>query len=198
MRNLLFLVLVCFLTTNIQAQSKKDIRLYKIKGVTETTVVYEGGKEVANYRSEVKKFDKEGNVIENVTYNRDGSVRRKEAAKYSGKDKIEEVAQDVNNQKKSDNDEDDNDKYKHITWKYNSNGDKTEEIWYNEKGAVIKKIVFAYNARGDRQSEITYDAAGKVQKKIVYTYDAKGLRTDKKVYGPGDVLQKHIKYTYNY
>lgn len=198
MRNLLLLALVCLFATNIQAQSKKDIRLYKIKGVTETTLVYEGGKEVANYRSEVKKFDKEGNVIENVTYNRDGSVRRKEAAKYSGKDKIEEVAQDVNNQKKSDNDEDDNDKYKHITWKYNSNGDKTEEIWYNEKGAVIKKIVFAYNARGDRQSEITYDAAGKVQKKIVYTYDAKGLRTDKKVYGPGDVLQKHIKYTYNY
>jgi hypothetical protein len=198
MRNLFIAVLVCCFAAGVSAQSKKDIRLYKIKGVTETTVVYEGGKEVANYRSEVKKFDKEGNTIEDITYNRDGSVRRKEAAKYSGKDKVEEVAQDVNNQKKNDDEDDDGGKYKHITWKYNTTGDKTEEVWYNEKGGVIKKIVFTYNARGDRQSEITYDAAGKVTKKIVYTYDAKGLRTDKKVYGPGDVLQKHIKYTYSY
>lgn len=198
MRTLLLFMLCCTLTVSVAAQSKKDIRLYKIKGVTETTVVYENGKEVANYRSEVKKFDKDGNTTEDITYNRDGSVRRKEAAKYSGKDKIEEVAQDVNNQKKGDNDEDDDSRYKHITWKYNTGGDKTEEVFYNEKGGVIKKVVFTYNAKGDRLSEITYDGTGKLVKKVVYTYDAKGLRTDKKVYGPGDVLQKHVKYTYTY
>ncbi|MCU0432280.1 MAG: hypothetical protein MUC87_02360 [Bacteroidia bacterium] len=198
MRLITSLVLSCLLAVAVSAQSKKDIRLYKIKGVTETTVVYEGGKEVANYRSEIKKFDKEGNTIENITYNRDGSVRRKEAAKYSGKDKVEELVQDVNNQKKNDEDNDDGAKYKHTTSKYNSTGDKTEEVWYNEKGAVIKKELYTYNARGDRLTETTYDAAGKVTRKTVYTYDAKGLKTDKKVYGPGDVLQKHVKYTYSY
>jgi lipopolysaccharide export LptBFGC system permease protein LptF len=198
MRAITSLLLACFFALAASAQSKKDIRLYKIKGVTETTVMYEGGKETANYRSEVKKFDKDGNTIENITYNRDGSVRRKEAAKYVGKDKVEELVQDVNIQKKADDDNDDGAKYKHTTSKYNSNGDKTEEIWYNEKGAVIKKELYTYNARGDRLTETTYDAAGKVTRKIVYTYDAKGLKTDKKVYGPGDVLQKHVKYTYTY
>ncbi|MCA6363177.1 MAG: hypothetical protein IM638_09065 [Bacteroidetes bacterium] len=197
MRLITSLLLACLFTLTATAQSKKDIRLYKIKGVTETTIIYEGGKETANYRSEVKKFDKDGNTIENITYNRDGSVRRKEAAKYVGKDKVEELSQDVNIQKKNDDDNEDA-KYKHTTSKYNTNGDKTEEIWYNEKGAVLKKELYTYNARGDRLTETTYDAAGKVTRKIVYTYDAKGLKTDKKVYGPGDVLQKHVKYTYTY
>lgn len=189
-------VVVCFfLFIQLNAQSKKDIRLYKIKELTENTVLYENGKQVASYKSEITKFDKEGNTIENITYNSDGTIRRKEAAKYSGKNKIEELVQVVNNTKKAD-EENTNEKYKHTTSKYNSNNDKTEEVWYDEKGSIIKKETIAYNSRGDRLFEITYDGSGKIIQKIAYGYDAKGLRTEKKVFDSNDALIKHVRYTY--
>jgi hypothetical protein len=184
--------------SNLNAQSKKDIRLYKIKEMTETTVLYENGKQTVTYKSELKKFDKEGNTVENITYNSDGSIRRKEASKYSGKNKVEELVQDVNTTKKDHSEEESTGKYKHNTTKYNSNDDKTEEIWYDEKGTVIRKITYAYNSKGDRLVEITYDGAGKMTQKIVYGYDVKGLRTEKKVYVAGDILVKHVRYTYTF
>lgn len=193
-RFILMFVLICS-TATLSAQSRKQIKELKIKSMTETTVLYNDGKETATYKSEYKTFDKEGNTLTSIEYNQDGSVRRKESAKYSGKNKIEEVTE--NGTGKSEED-DAPKKYKKLTWKYNEKGDKTEEVEYNAAGTVIKRTVYAYNKNGDRTTEMVFDEAGKMTKKIVYSYDSKGLRTEKKIYGPGDVLVKHIKYTYTY
>ncbi|CAN5331065.1 hypothetical protein BH09BAC5_BH09BAC5_26480 [soil metagenome] len=196
-RTLSILGLLFFFATSLFAQSKKQIKELKIRSTTETVVTFKEGKEVSNYKSAYSVYDKDGNTISDISYNADGSVKRKETTKYAGKDKTEEIVERPNGG--SDNSTDDGPKkYKKTTWKYNAAGDKTEEVEYDAAGNVIKKTTFAYNSKGDRLFEMEYDSAGKMTKKIAYGYDTKGLKTEKKIFGPGDVLEKETKYTYTY
>jgi hypothetical protein len=197
MKNLLLFIAALFSVATISAQSKKEIKELKIKSVTETTILYKDGKESSSYKSQYKTFDKEGNTLTDTEYNPDGSMRRKETSKYSGKEKIEEIVE-VGTKAGSSDDENGPKKYKKTTWKYNDKGDKLEEVEYDASGAVIKKVTYAYNGKGDRTFEVEYDGSGRLTKKVAYGYDAKGLKTEKKVYGPNDVLLKHVKYTYTY
>jgi hypothetical protein len=192
-RGIFLLTFSFLLASSAFAQSRKQIKELKIKSETETTILYKDGKETVTYKSEYSTFDKEGNTLTQIEYNQDGSVKRKETNKYAGKEKSEEIIEHPGSS--SDNDQK---KYKRTTWKFNSSGDKTEEVEYDAAGNVTKKTTYAYNAKGNRLFEVEYDGAGKMIKKTAYSYDNKGLRTEKKVYGPGDVLEKHVKYTYTY
>lgn len=186
--------LLAFISLTLNAQSKKQIKEMKIKSCTETTVLYIEGKESATFKSAFSTFDKDGNTTEEIQYNQDGSVKRRESAKYAGKNKTEEVV-DSRGEKDT---EGNKNNYRKTTYKYNANGDKTEETDYDAAGNVVKRTTYAYTKSGDKQFEVIYDGSGKLVKKIVYGYDNKGLRTSKSTYGPGDVLQKMVKYTYGY
>ncbi len=188
-------LLFCIAVVSLSAQSKKQIKELKIKSCTETTTVYENGKETS-YKSGYSSFDKEGNTTEEVEYNQDGSVKRRETAKYSGKNKIEEVV-DERGDKDKDVSSGGKD-YKKTTYKYDGDGDKIEEVDYDEKGNVLKKTTYSYNKNKDKLFEVVYDGKGALIKKIAYGYDAKGLKVSKTTYGPGDVIQKVVKYTYGY
>jgi len=196
MRITLFLSTV-LLSSVLSAQSKKDVKTYKIKSVTENVTSYEGGKETT-WKSEYRTFDKNGNTTEHSQFNPDGTVKQKELKKFNAKGEvIEEIVVEGKNAGKS-ADEEDAGKYKHALYKYNSDGDETEDLRYDEKGNVIKMTVTVYNAKGDKISETTNDASGKTIRKITYAYDSKGLKTERNVYGPGDKLLKKHKYTYSY
>lgn len=179
---------------HLSAQSKKQIKEYKIKSCTETTVLYTDGKESATFKSAFMSFDKEGNTTEEIQYNQDGSVKRRETAKYAGKNKTEEVV-DTRGDKDVDGSKNN---YRKTTYKYNANGDKTEETDYDAAGNVVKRTTYAYTKSGDKQFEVIYDGSGKLVKKFVYGYDNKGLRISKSTYGPGEVLIKMVKFTYGY
>lgn len=188
-----FSLLFCLILCSLSAQSKKLIKELKIKNCTETTVLYEGGKETSTYRSGFRTFDKEGNTTEDTEYNVNGTVKRKETTKYSGKNKTEEVVDT-----RGDTEPNTPKTYKKSTYKYDKDGDKIEEVDYDVNGAVIKKTTFAYNKNKDKLFEIVYDASGKLIKKTAFGYDKKGLKISKTTYGPGDVLIKMVKYTYGY
>ena len=194
MKNILFLFTVVLLScTSLSAQSRKLLKELKVKNCTENTTLYENGKETT-YKSGYRAFDKEGNTIEDTEYNADGSVKRRETAKYSGKDKIEEVVD-----QRGDKDASSAGKlYKKTTYKYDKDGDKTEEVDYDEKGNVIKKTTFVYNKNKDKLFEVVYDGSGRQTKKIAYGYDSKGLKVSKTTYAPGDVIVRVVKYTYGY
>jgi YD repeat-containing protein len=193
MRSLVVFILA-LISVSVSAQSKKQIKEMKIKSCTETTVLYTEGKETATFKSAFSAFDKEGNTTEEIQYNQDGSVKRRETAKYAGKNKTEEVVDS-----RGDKDTEGNKtNYRKTTYKYNANGDKTEETDYDAAGNVVKRTTYTYTKSGDKQFEVIYDASGKLIKKIVYGYDVKGLRISKSTYGPGDVLIKMVKYTYGY
>ncbi len=189
----LFTVVILAVTT-LSAQSRKQVKEWRIKSMTETTVVYKDGKETVTYKSQYKVFDKYGNTTQDVEYGQDGSVKRKETTTYTGdgEEKTEEVIE------RSAPGTSAQPKYERKTWKYNEKGDETEEVEYDAGGNVIKKITYAYAKSGNRMFEMEYDGAGNLLKKTAYGYDSKGLRTEKKIFGPGDVLLKHVKYTYTY
>ena len=192
-RFLSLLTVSFFIASSLFAQSKKQIKELKIKSMTETSILYKDGKEVSSYKSEYSTFDKEGNTTSAIEYNVDGTVKRRETTKYAGKEKVEEIVEHP-----SANSGDGQKKYKKTTWKYNSSGDKTEEVDFDAAGNIIKKTTYAYNSKGERVFEMEYNRTGKLIKKSAFSYDKKGLKTEKKVYGPGDVLEKHVKYTYTY
>ncbi|TND07633.1 MAG: hypothetical protein FD123_3185 [Bacteroidetes bacterium] len=189
--------ILLFAFSPVLAQSKKEIKSYKIKTMIETVTSSNSGKETS-YKAEYRAFDKEGNTTEHTEYNADGSIKRKELNKFNSKgDKVEEIIIDKTGGKLTVAEEDDG-KYKHATYKYNNNGDETEDARYDQKGALIKKTVITYNSKNNKTSEITTDATGKTIRKITYAYDSKGLKTEKLVYGPGDQLLKKHKYSYTY
>jgi hypothetical protein len=192
MKQTLLLMVVLLFTAKVGAQSRKQAKEYKIKSTTETTTLFENGKEGVTYKSSYKAFDKDGNVIEEVDYNKDGSTRKRVRTKYAGKEKSEEIVE--NNKSAKDNSEDP--KYSRTTWKHNGNGDKVEETQYDQAGNIIQRTTFTYNSKGEKLMELTMDASGKIIRKEIYVYNAKGLKTEKKIYGPNDTLIKVIKYTY--
>ncbi len=187
-------LLFCSAVVSLSAQSRKNLKELKVKNCTENTTIYEGGKETVTYKSGFRTFDKEGNTIEDTEYNQDGTVKRKETAKYAGKEKIEEVVDERGDKEAGSPGK----TYKKTTYKYNADGDKTEEVEYDAAGSVIKKTTYTYNKNKDKQFEVVYDGTGRQTKKTVYGYDAKNLKISKSVYGPGDVLLKLVKYTYGY
>jgi hypothetical protein len=188
-------LLLCTLAVSLSAQSRKQIKENKIRNCTENTTIFEDGKATATYKSGFRVFDKDGNTTEDTEYNQDGSVKRKETAKYAGKNKIEEVVDERGDKEKNNNTPN---TYKKTTYKYDGDGDKVEEVEYDAAGAVVKKTTYVYNKNKDKQFEMVYDGTGKLIKKTVYGFDSKGLKISKSVYGPNDVLLKQVKYTYGY
>jgi len=188
-------LLFCIAAVSLSAQSKKLLKELKVENCTENTTVYENGKE-STYKSGYRVFDKDGNTTEDTEYNADGSVKRKETAKYSGKNKTEEIVDERGDKEKDPSSA--GKVYKKTTWKYDSDGDEIEQAEYDEKGNLTKKTTYAYNKKKDKLYEVVYDGKGALIKKIAYGYDAKGLKVSKTTYGPGDVVQKVVKYTYGY
>ena len=56
--------------------------------------------------------------------------------------------------------------------KYNSLGEKSEEIIYGSDLKITKKHVFSYNNQGLKTEKKTYDAGNKLisSKKYIYSY----------------------------
>jgi hypothetical protein len=176
------------------AQSKKLIRLNKIKSATEHTTKMVDGKELS-YKSTYWTFDtKTGETTEKTEFFPDGSVRKKSVTKYDSKENIiEETEFSV-----KDKTPDDGSRNTKTTYKYNSSNDKTEEVQYDGSGKVLKRIVFSYNANGNKTMEVKYDGENKLLKKEVFTYDKKGLKLEHKIYDSENVLLETRKFTYGY
>ena len=78
------------------AQSKKDVKKLKIKASTTVVTETVDGNEKSRTDS-YQKFDNAGNVIELVEYNKDGSIKKKEAHTYNkNNDVVEEIVFDEN------------------------------------------------------------------------------------------------------
>ena len=138
------------LTLTSFSQSKKEVKKLGIKSsVTVVTESIEGKEKTRTDMSQ--KFDKNGNVIELIEYNKDGSIKKKEAQTYNKNNDITEelIFDEKGNLKKK------------ITTEYNSNKDKTFETTSDANGKLLEKTQHGYNAKGDRSYEITMDEKGR-------------------------------------
>ena len=188
---LLFVVAFCISIFSF-SQSKKDVKNYKIKSLTEWITVTENGKEI-KYKDAFTSWDKNGNVTEKTEFNRDGTIKKKETAAFdSNGNKIAETLFDPKTPgEKADRNE-------RFTYKYDINDNKIEEVEYDPNIKVLSKKVNSYNAYGQKTVEMTYDGSGKLIKKSVYAYNSKGLRVEKKDYSSENILQAVKTYVYTF
>jgi uncharacterized lipoprotein NlpE involved in copper resistance len=176
------------------AQSSKKVKNFRIKSTTEWVTFFNGDEKSEPKKDTYTAFDKEGNTIEKIEYNKDGSIKKRETAVYDSKGNLIE---ETKFESKSDKESKDN-STKKVTYKYNASNDKIEEVFMDADGIITKKIVYTYNRNGDKTVELTMDASSKVLKKSIYTYDAKGLKFERKNYNGENVLESIKKYEYTY
>lgn len=142
------------------SQSKKDVRKNNIKSVTEVITEYENGKE-STHNDVSKKFDKNGAVIQEINYDKNGVLKEKILTKNNKEgDKIEEAYFDANGKQ-----------FERFTYKYNDSGEKTEEIKYDAKNVLISKSVYTINKNGLKTEKKTYDTKGKLIQVKKYMYE---------------------------
>jgi predicted mannosyl-3-phosphoglycerate phosphatase (HAD superfamily) len=156
------LSLIILFTVSVSAQSKKDIRNNKIVSELCTISVTENGKDIS-YKDSYTVYDKNGNIVEQTEFNRDGSIKFKEINKYDAKkNKIEKTEY-------SDKDK----KTIKTTYGYNANDDKVMETEYDNTGAIYRQSVFLYNNKGFKTEKRTIDGNKKLIAIKKYIYSAR-------------------------
>ncbi len=181
------------------SQSKKEVKKNKIKSISEFISVMENGKPVS-YQLSYIVFDKNGNTIENIEYNKDGSLKKKETCKYdSDNNKMEETCYSKKESKEPKSNSENKVENTKTVYKYNANKDRIEDCEYDgTSGKLIRKQVYSYDKKGNKCLEETYNDENKLTKKIVCTFNNKGLKTKKEHYNEKGDLEVTKKYVYEF
>lgn len=194
MKFIISLGFILMLSVSGYSQSTKKVKNFRIKSTTEWITMFNDNEKSEQRKDVYIAFDKDGNTIEKTEYNKDGSIKKREISKYDNKGNLLEES---NYEAK--HDKENKDSYnKKVSYKYNTNNDKTEENVFDSEGKLIKKTVYTYNRNGDKSAEVTMDSSGKVLKKAIYTYDSKGLKSEKKTYNGENTLESVKKYEYTF
>jgi hypothetical protein len=153
----IILIFIVFSFLVLYSQSKKEVKKFKIKSVIVSETI--GTKTVFESKT---VFDKNGETMEEVNYNKDGEVKSTHKFKRNSEgDVIEETEYDSKNALKE-----------RREVKYNSMGEKSEEYFYGADSKLIKKHSFTYNKFGLKTERKVFDASNKLiaLKKYQYTY----------------------------
>lgn len=193
MKNLIIL-LIFIVGTGFSgySQSKKLLRTYGITKKTETVVKYKDGKAEDPYVSEVEMYDKNGEWIERIDYEKDGAIKKREVRKYQKGILVEEIQdkpQEKDGSGKSSS-------YKHRVYVYNKKLDLMEEMDMSRKGEVKQKETYTYNKYGDVDTRIKTDKDGKQESIENYTYDKKGFKDERRTLSTAGELLEVKSYSY--
>ncbi len=149
----ILIALVC-LSVFATAQGKKTIRKFSIKKETET--VTEG---TTTYKDGYVIYNNNGNPIEEVKYNKDGTIKKKTTSKYDKNNKIIEEQHYEGNKF-----------IKKKIFTYNAFEEKTEELTYDAANQLVKKELYKYDKKGLKIEKKIFDGVGNLQQTHIYTY----------------------------
>lgn len=162
-KNYIFLLLNVFLLLNFQSafsQKKKSIKKLNLKSVTESVISVEEGKS-KTLKDSYTGFDKNGNVLSEIKYNADGSIRKKTMNKYDEEgNKTEEAEYNGSGKLIS-----------KIVNTYNAKGDKSTEMEYDVNNVLLKKSLFSYDSRELKTEKKIYNGSNVLIKTHKYSYE---------------------------
>jgi len=141
------------------SQSKKEIKDNKIKSTTVEKTEQKDGV-VVTYKETYEEYDKNGNTIVKIEYNKAGEIKSKENNKYDG---FGNVTEKTEFEKKSG-------KTVKTTYKYDAKGEKTEEIVYDTDGVIKSKQIFVKDNKGLKKETKEYNSKGELRWSRKYTY----------------------------
>jgi len=160
MKKLVFILLVLIPIISF-SQGKKAIKNNNISSKTITTTYTNKEGKTTTYKDNYEEYDKKGNTILKINYNKDGSVKKRTTFKYDSFNNLtEEIVEEGNPVKKTS-----------YSYKYNSDGKKTSEIVKNEEGKTIKRITYSYDSKKLRTEKQEFDKDNKLKSRSITTYE---------------------------
>lgn len=174
------------------SQSKKLLRTYGITKKTETVVKYKDGSPQDPYVSDIERFDKRGEWVERIDYNKSGDIKKREVRSYDKRLLVEEI-QDKPQEKEW---TETTPSYKHRVYSFNKKSDLMEEKDLSRKGNLKRKRTYTYNKYGDRITRTTTDKQGEIETIENYSYDKKGFRVERRTLNGAGELMEVKTYTY--
>lgn len=90
MKKYFFLTILAGTFLYTQGQTPKEIRELNLKTKT-TWVMEKTGKKDSNYKKSELRYDKDGNLIQEIEFNKKGDVTRNISYQYDKKNKIREI-----------------------------------------------------------------------------------------------------------
>lgn len=190
-KRLAFCILFLTISMVSSSQLKKNLRTYGIIKKTETIVKYKDDLPEPSYISDVEKYNKQGEWIERIEHEKDGSIKKREVRRYNNGLIVEEIIDEPLKKEWIEK----TPAYQHRTYSFDKK-DLVEERKLNKKGELKEKTVFKYNKYGDVISETTTDKNGDLVETVTYTYDKRGFKKNRKtVNADGKLIE--IK-TYDY
>ncbi len=176
---------------NVQAQSKKLIRTYGIKSMTERTVKFEKGVEQLAFISYTENFDKRGNWLERTAFNKEGTIKTIEKRSYNRGLLVSETKEEAPQKSKDEKPA----SYRHRTYEYSKDMLIAEKHW-DSQGQLILSKEYGYNKFGQKISEVEWNTEGEKKKSEVYSYNKKGFRTSKVTYNANGEITEKLVYAY--
>lgn len=222
MRKVLFVLIIGLLwnAAPAGAQTSDDKGAADLHGAVKT-VRHEmaeftpgGDKGIAGRRTLVQAvaYDAQGNKVEQVSYNQDGSVALKLVYTYDAGGRgtgYEEYAGGAGNSRRhvyAFDERGQRSEYrivqpdgsageKHV-YKYDAKGRLLEESLQGHKGELISRNVYAYDDADRQVSQTRYNADGSLSSNTSISYDERGKPAER-VRFEGDTLTYRVRYVYD-
>jgi hypothetical protein len=186
MKPLLFIFVFIISQTSTLAQSKKEVRNYGISSAVETRILYKNGIEIKRFIKEKRAWNKNGRLILEEQYSKNGEIQSRETFIWNKDVLIEETLENFSKEKSA--------KQEFIKRTYSIKKKKvTEEKLFNKQNELIGRIAYSYNRFGDKTEELEYSASSELLKRISYLYNKKGLKIEKSEFdSQGNITEKTL------
>ena len=132
-----------------------------------------------------RRFSEEGRVLEQVTYDADGTVLQSMAHTYDGRRVVETLSEMSQERSPS-----------RTTFHYDDEGRLVESVGYDADGNVLVRMEYAYDADG-RMTGIRTDAQAGGQMRLVFEHDGNGNLTETTVFGAADSILSRAVSTFD-
>lgn len=188
--SLLFFALIISQTSTL-AQSKKEVRNYGISSFVETRILYENGVESKRLIKEKKAWNKNGQLILDEQYSKNGEIQSRETFVWNKDALIEETSENYRKEKSA--------KKEFVKKSYSLQKKKViEEKVFNEKNELMRRVTYLYNRFGDKIEEQEFSPSNELTKKVVYLYNKKGLRIEKAELDSRGIVTEKTLYEYSF
>jgi TonB family protein len=148
-------------------------------------------------------YDSNGRVTERIFYVEDGNIWSKTASNYDSEGNRSDIvyrasvggaAQASNVQNRS---------MKEFlrskrTFKYDADGNRTEEADYTEGGALFQKTVYAFEGKGYVKEIVQYGSDGRIISRCVNEYGERGRIVKQSCYDSRGALSRKSSYSYEF
>jgi hypothetical protein len=132
MKNFLLTSLLVLIYISAYSQKPKEIKEMNLKTKT-TWVTEKKGKKELNYKALELRYDKDGNLIQEIVFNPKGDITKNISYQYENERKVRELRHDPEGKI-----------ILRIEYVYSRSKSLSEIQYYNEKNELIKKEQFIY------------------------------------------------------